>query len=280
MNVYFLDRVSRFLRYKYDIMHLIYGDTQIIETQILFPYRKFNKNKVVATVHLNIREMTLKKINVLRKLDGVVVLSNEQYLLAKELGINACFIPHGFNKPDYCFILPRQNNYAVDETKINIFFSGDNYRDYNMLYCFLNFTKERNDVVVHALGQKNDKKEQLMKFNNIIVWDRMPDNEYYSLLSVCDYNFLPLTFCTANNALMEAQIFGIRSIVSDIAGIKDYTNKEENILFKDEQDLLMKIIPGLKKNPPSGSLKKYSEKFSWDCIYIQLENFYKSLFWI
>ena len=48
-----------------------------------------------------------------------------------------------------------------------------------------------------------------MHYKNAITYDWVDDNVYYTLLSKCDYNFLPLAFATANNTLLEAQFLGI-----------------------------------------------------------------------
>ncbi|GHT85273.1 hypothetical protein FACS1894137_09350 [Spirochaetia bacterium] len=132
INIYFLDLFSRLLRNKYDILHIFYGDVQIF-----FPYRKLLKNKIVATIHRSIESLTLRKINILRKFDSVIILSTEQCLKFRNLGINAKFIPHGFNTPNYNYNLPLNHGNKINLEKINIFFSGHHYRDFNMLYFFL-----------------------------------------------------------------------------------------------------------------------------------------------
>ena len=75
----------------------------------------------------------------------------------------------------------------------------------------------RPDIMFHAVGQCSDWKKRMSSMENITVYPFLSD-DYYSLLSKCDYNFLPLTFATANNALLEAQALGITSILPKISG--------------------------------------------------------------
>jgi glycosyltransferase involved in cell wall biosynthesis len=113
----------------------------------------------------------------------------------------------------------------------------------------------------------------------VFVWDRLTDNEYFSLLSQCDYNFLPLTYATFNNALLEAQSLGIKSIIPNIDGVTDYASQEEGAnLYYNKKDDLQNIIRNLKKEEPSDLLKEYSKKFLWTNIYKQLSVFYNGLF--
>jgi len=273
INLFFLDIISRVKRYKYDIVHLIYGDSQLLSA-----HGKNIKHKIVITMHLKIQDMTPKKIEYLKKMDGVIVLSSEQYFYAKKIGFNAYFVPHGFDKPTYNSLLPIcKNNRTLDFSKINVFFSGTMYRNYDILYHFVNLIKNRNDIVIHVLGQKNNEKARLVDYNNVIIWERLSDDQYYSLLSMCDYNLLPLLFSTANNALMEAQNLGIRTIISDIEGVRDYACCDGNLFFKDKYDL-EKIVFILKKEFQSDTIIKHAQKYYWKNIYMQLQKLYIDLF--
>lgn len=275
LNLLFLDMATRWLRYRYDITHLFYGDT------IIFPYFKSKRHKIVATVHLDIAQRKRLPglfLKALRGLDGVIVLSSQQARLFQSLGIKAQFIPHGFSKPIYevckpSLFLPNYNNY------INIFYSGTNYRDIDVLLKIIRYTQMSNDhILFHAVGQNDIKVlHRLKNSENVVCYPRLTDNEYFTLLSLCDYNFLPLTFATANNALLEAQFLGVRSILPTIEGIKDYAATAPLNLFYTSYNELELIFANLKKESHSIELQNYSDRFLWENVFKQLDSYYKGL---
>lgn len=142
------------------------------------------------------------------------MLSSEEERKLQEFGIHAVFLPHGFSVPQFTYRKPKY----LFEKKANIFFSGSNYRDEETFFYIVEQMRSlRPDIMFHAVGQCSDWKKRMSSMENITVYPFLSD-DYYSLLSKCDYNFLPLTFATANNALLEAQALGITSILPKISG--------------------------------------------------------------
>lgn len=271
--IYF-DFLTRVTSRNYDLLHIIYGDSQLT-----FPFFKNRKRVNVITMHrdMELRSPLLKRYTyyMLRKFDAVIVLSKNQQNLYEKKGINSYFIPHGFNTPIFN-IVNLGNDFKCSD--INIFFSGTNYRDYVTLYKVLDFTEETTNIKFHVVGQKKEK-EKLRKYKNVVVYDFLNDDMYYTLLSNCDYNFLPLTFATANNALLEAQSLGIQSILPNIDGITDYAASNPlNFFYKDENELL-DFFSALKKNDKSKELVNFSKKYLWDNIYKQLNELYYELYY-
>lgn len=259
---------------KYDIIHSIYEDNYY------FPLFYKCKCKSVGTVHLDItgdynpiRKFLLNKV--LCKLNYIITLSNEQKSKMKNLGYNCDFIPHGFIKPEFIPVDLNLHNIPFNELKINIFFSGNTYRDLDTLEEAIVKTQNRAEIIFHVLSQKGESKHRFMHYKNVIVYDRIEDDVYYTLLSKCDYNFLPLTFATANNTLLEAQFMGITSILPNIEGIMDYASKEN--LFYSSHNELLDIFHRIQKTFPSEEIKRHANKYNWEKIYIQLEKTYKDI---
>ncbi len=270
INTFFLDLKARQKMKNCDVVHFFYGDG------LLFPFSKKRHVKVVATVHMDIkkRKRAPKRfIKTLQSLDGVITLSKSQQKELEELGINSVFIPHGFEKPLYNYCDNR-----LEKTKINVVISGTNYRDFETMRAVIDFCRrERHDIVFHLLGQPANVKEELKNYENAICYPRLSDDHYYSLISDCDYNFLPLTFATANNALLEASFLGVRSILPNIDGITDYAAPAPMNLYYDSIQQVENIFKDLVKSEKSEELVKHSERFLWENIYPQLISFYKSL---
>jgi hypothetical protein len=127
--------------------------------------------------------------------------SEAQNLMSK--GVNAVFIPHGFNAP--VFEKKTLTKYCFDASKLNVCLLGYNYRDFDMFEnAVMKMAESRPDIVFHAVGQRAEEKKRFEKYKNVIIYPYIDDDEYYSLIQACDYNFLPVTFATANNVVMEA----------------------------------------------------------------------------
>lgn len=258
----------------YDIVHSIYEDNYY------FPLFFKCRCKSVGTVHLDIlglynplRKFLLNKV--LKKLDVIIVLSSEQKKVMEKLGYKCAFIPHGFSSPRFSVADLSALPTPFEESKINIFFSGNTYRDLDTLENVIAKSHARNDMIFHVLSQKGKNKERFFKYKNVVTYDRVDDNVYFTLLSKCDYNFLPLTFATANNTLLEAQFLGRISILPKIGGIMDYASSA-NVFYSSEAELLW-IFSHLRKSGESETILKDAQKYNWENIYIQLTNVYKQL---
>ena len=250
----------------YDVVHFFYADRCLA----------INKNlstAFVATTHLRSENYDNKYLTTLKKCSCVITLSSDEAYKLKSIGINAIFIPHGFNIPSF----QQELTAGFDCTKINIFYAGSNYRDGETFLSITEYMKsECPNMIFHAVGQNKTWKEKLKGKSNIIVYEHLSDNEYYTLLCNCDYNFLPLTFATANNALLEAQSLGVVSILPKISGITDYACEKENLFYSGFSDLTA-LFQKLNKRTSCSLLKDYSKKFEWKNIYSELSKLYEGL---
>lgn len=262
----------------FEIIHYFYADITISH---YLPFYKSKKNKLVATLHMDFdKPMNNKKyyIKILRKFDGIIVLSSQQEkLLINKYQLKAKFIPHGFNDIDFKFTLPKDNknnNININTNLINICVIGNNYRDFDTLEEIIN--KKYSNIHFHLIGIPKNIKEKYTKHNNVTSYNRLNDDEYYSLISICDYNFLPLTFATANNTLLESQSLNTISILPLIDGITDYASKD-NIFYKNI-DQLMTIFSNLKKYSKNEKLSIFvKENFNWDKIYNNILDYYEKI---
>lgn len=266
---------ARLRRPHYDVVHCFYADT------CLFPFRRSNKHKLVVTTHLDIKDrqrFPAKFIQLLRKANAVVVLSSYQAnQLKNEYGIQAHFIPHGFNIPKFEHRMP-ESAADFDSSKINLFVSGQQYRDIETVFEAVKYCHEHlPNIHFHLVGSKQELKDNVKGFNNATIYPRIYNDEYYTLMSQCDYNFLPVLFATANNTLLEGQALGLRGIFPLLPGISDYAAPEPlNIFYKDREHLFS-ILSLLQKSPLSSELKHFFKRFEWKNIYPKLQDLYNSI---
>lgn len=277
--LWIMDFHTRILRYKFDITHLFYGEISMCP---FFKYSRSKKHKTVITLHLDIEKQNLHTflIDKLPYFDGIIVLSSQQKKYYKEkYGINTTFIPHGFDKPVFKEILPKDKcQRSIDLSKINLIVIGKNYRDFETLEKLIKHTIHNTNIHFHIVGVPSEIKDRLgVSVSNVSIYNRLSDDEYYTLISKCDYHFLPLSFATANNSLMEAQSLGIRSILPKIDGISDYAAPEPMNIFYHDFEELKDISDSITKSQSNNDIIEYSKKFQWNNIYKELEIYYKKL---
>lgn len=273
LNLRFLDKTTRQKSENYDLVHYFYGDLGLYS-----PLPKNRKCKAVATIHCNTDKLEKHHNNIIeciKSLDAVIVLnSNQAEYLREKYSLNAVFIPHGFNKPEFSFIESKNIVENFDSAKINIAVIGRQYRDYETLHFAIKNVPS--NIHFYLIGLKEFQKTDFIAYKNVTVCPRLDDDSYYSLISQCDYSFLPLIFATANNALMESQYLGIRCVLPKISGVLDYAAESENFYYENRNELLS-ILSSLNKTEPSEYLKIYATKYSWNNVYQQLKVLYETV---
>lgn len=268
LNLMVLDYFARKEKNFFDIIHFFYGDVCLFK-----PKPKESFAKFISTIHLKSEILSKSKLNILKSHDGVIALSTSETDRLKELGVNSYFIPHGFPMP----LFEKKVCDNLDVNFINVFYSGMNYRDFDTFYKIARYCLEKKLFIrFYAVGQSPYNKEKLKGLSNVVICPRLEDDAYYSLLSQCDYNFLPLTFATANNALLEAQALGIISIIPKITGITDYAECEHNLFYSSYDDIVA-LFDNLSKSVINNNLSEFSKSFLWENIYSQLKRVYEDV---
>lgn len=273
-----LDVFARIRRRRYSITHLIYGDVTMLR---FLPYMRSSRHKTAVTIHLDVEQRKFKKsfIHQLRKMDKVIVLSsNYAHLLKDRYKIEAEFVPHGFNMPEYKTVEVRDlQGRVLDKKCINILTIGKMYRDYGLYQRLVRKYANDDRFCFHLVGAPVDVRKLGEEISNVRVYGRLDDDAYYSLIASCDYCFLPLSFATANNALLESQYLNTQLILPEISGVTDYAAPAPmNIFYNDEADL-EKIINNLVKADKGNELSEFASRFAWERIYDKLDEIYTEL---
>lgn len=214
----------------YVTTHVLYADSQAIMTP---PARC--RSRYVGTIHLpvsplNRGDMSLKDAAVARRrrsilgnFAGLIVLASSEVDPAKAAfpRSQVQFIPHGIQLPETFPHFPREPS---DIGALRISVVGSNYRDWDDLEVILRIVaSSRPRWFVHLVGIPCRQVSRIPDAANISIAPRLDDASYYDLITRCDAMLLPLTFSTANNALLEAHALGTVSVCSDLPGIRDYS---------------------------------------------------------
>ena len=270
LNLLLLDKKTRKKAKDYEIVHYFYGDLGVYS-----PLPNKRTYKAIVTIHCNTDAVENHHKNIMKcikSFDAVIVLNSNQCAYLRTKGINAFFVPHGFNRPDFISTDVKSFIKTFDSSKINVVTIGRQYRDYETLkYAIEKNTNSQ--IHFYLLGQKTDIADLFSNYKNVTICPRFNDDQYYSIIEQCDWAFLPLLYATANNSLMESQYLGIRNILPNISGVTDYASPNENVYYEKSEDL-PEIFKNLTKQKPSVFLKEYADKYSWVNVYHQLQDLY------
>lgn len=276
-----VDVVTLIKGIQYDVIHYIYPENTSFFSAIILK-KVFNK-KIVYTLHLQSDfwlSLTgtfnqLKKIS-LSNADEIIVLAKDhgEELIGNKLIKNYHVVPHGFNfehpQPDNDLIKARKN-------KKQITCVGSNYRDFDVLEKII--IESPKNYTFNLIGLNESNRLRFSKFKNVTCHKFLSDSDYNYILTQSFALLLPLTYATANNALLEAYRVSLPVLYSDVPGINEYTIFE-NLRFFSSDDFWEKIIQletiadSDYKNICCSVNEKAKERFSWEKIHEKLQEIY------
>jgi glycosyltransferase involved in cell wall biosynthesis len=97
---------------------------------------------------------------------------------------------------------------------------GSNYRDFDLLTEIIQNSPDK--ISFDVIGVGLETRERFADFQNVTVHKKLSIEEYGRVLRSAFIMLLPLSYATANNALLEAYNYGLPAFCSDIPGITDY----------------------------------------------------------
>jgi glycosyltransferase involved in cell wall biosynthesis len=271
---------------QYKLVHYIFPELHLTFSQ------PTNRNIIsVGTVHLpldwlapNARGITWRKEytresrkKAFMRFDALVTVTRDNVASLKEHFPDADvrFIPHGVH--DNSGYLTKKNS----RQDLQIITVGSNFRDFDLL----------ENVVRHA--QQNNKKwkfhlvgalklaGRFKPYPAMTVHPYLLESEYLRMLSDCDVHLLPLTFATANNAILEAHSVGTPSLASELNSVKDYA-LSTTMLFTDLDGLITRLneLDGMsveELNELKERTIRETPAFFWTNIASAFETYYQQL---
>jgi glycosyltransferase involved in cell wall biosynthesis len=100
---------------------------------------------------------------------------------------------------------------------------GENGRDYALLKQIIEtFSREFPEIRFDLVGMKYDNLGALRFRPNVVCHPRLDRDAYRRVLGESLFMLLPLTFATANNALLEGLSIGLPVICNRVDGVLDY----------------------------------------------------------
>lgn len=208
--------------------------------------------------------LKLKRFN-LRFVSKFIVLTSQQARIFEQHfpGKVTC-IPHGAwcDKPRS----PATRDAGGD---IRVTVVGDTYRDYELLGRIIAvFGEKYPQITLNLVGMKYDKLGEARHAANVICHGRLSASEYEEVIRNSFFLLLPLTFATANNALLEGLSFGVPVICNNVHGVLEYLPGADYV-FNSIDDLCAMVEARLQlddaaRNQEAAELTNYLEaNYSW-----------------
>lgn len=100
---------------------------------------------------------------------------------------------------------------------------GENYRDFDLLERIVRLFGERaQEFQFQLIGMGRTGRERFAGFENVTVCPRLETEAYREAIARSLCVVLPLTFATANNALLESLCSGVPVFCNETEGVLDY----------------------------------------------------------
>lgn len=269
---------------KYDLIHYL-----LPEVHLTFSMPSVERPITVGTIHLPLdvfhkenlaqagRVMQIRK-KAFDRFDSIVTVTRANENEIKKLFPHADvkFIPHGVY--DYSSFY---NEKIEENGELNIITAGTNFRDIELYKSITSYARQNKpNWKFHLLGGGKWKTE-LKDTKNITIHPYMDEKAYLSLFAKSDIHFLPLTFATANNALLEAHSVGTPTVVSDLESVKDYSLSTTRY-FKNLDSLIFEFntienLGLISRNQIKSKTLEESSRFHWKQIAAELDTYYHYL---
>ncbi|CAN5871630.1 hypothetical protein BH09ACT7_BH09ACT7_33200 [soil metagenome] len=284
-NFLLMDLLTIVRGLRYDTVHYFNPEaTAYLSPWILRLLRK----RIVYTVHLDDSFWLGRARSVhhrikhwsLRAAHAIVVLSSQQ----REVFSRAfpdkvvSFVPHGFT-----FDTTRKPSLEVFEartrTQRRLVVVGANYRDFDMLERIVAQRGSR-DAEIDLVGMDEAARRRFAQHTGVVCHPRLDAESYENLLWESFALLLPLTFATANNALLEAYKCYLPAFLSRIDGVTDYAADGDSSLFSSPEefwskyDALAALGPQELRDRCIALNTTARNRFSWPKIRAELAKLY------
>ncbi|MGY0575768.1 glycosyltransferase [Bradyrhizobium sp. RDM12] len=248
-NFLLIDLMTIFRSWRYSAVVIFYPEQTVFVSPICL---RIMRKRVVCVLHLGIdfwsqRENTVAqrlKLISFRCVSCFITLSRHQQVqLSKLFNSEMVVIPHGM----LCDGAINLN--AKREARITII--GDNYRDYAAIEEIIGLTcRSHPKVKFDMIGVDREKLISLKESANAVFYPHLSSSEYKAIVQRSLFILLPLTFASANNALLEGMSCGIPVYCSNIEGVRDYLLGDE-YLFGSPTDVARIITERLQQDEPA-----------------------------
>ncbi|MET0386196.1 MAG: glycosyltransferase family 4 protein [Polyangiales bacterium] len=243
-----------------------------------WPLRLLGK-RIVYTLHLSEDEwlgpvpsmfMRLKQLS-LRATHAIVALSREQQAVYAEHFPDKLieFVPHGIDFDTRVELSAEL--FARRLQRPSLVVVGHNYRNFDLLERIIESRGHRM-VTFHLIGMDTATRQRFAGKPGVICHPHLEQEAYEQLLRGALAMLLPLSFATANNAILEAYKACLPVLATRIPGVTDYAVDGDEGLFDSPNELWSKFDALLRldstrlRERSLGLRRRARERFSWNTV--------------
>jgi glycosyltransferase involved in cell wall biosynthesis len=269
---------ARLLRSRDETFHFLYGENSYRFVEVLAPVARRRGHKLLATYHQppDLFERVVRSRRHLRALDGVVALCETQAeYLRSVVGPDKVFtVRHGVDVEAFHPADPRDVDRGV------CLCVGRWLRDFEMLRSVAERVAEiAPDVRFVVIGREDDV-SWLDELPNVETRSDVSDGELLAAYRTAGMLILPLTDCTANNALLEGMASGLPVIATAVGGIGDYVDERCGVLVgAGNADAMAHAVAALardarRRDALAHGSRERAQTFAWESIAAELAGVY------
>lgn len=264
-----------------DLLHYLDGEhsAQFVPmVQRLVP-----RTRLLATYHQPARVLpSLLRRSTLDSFDAITVVSPEQRSFFERYVSPARVhtILHGI---DTDFFRPPQPAHGAGPPAagaFNCITVGHYLRDFATLKRTVDRLADRSDIRFHVV---TGRETGLEGARSVTLHRDVSDDRLLELYQAAHALMLPLTDCTANNALLEGMACGLPVLTTDLESVRVYAPGEEALRFaQGDAAGLADAIIALRDSADvrvtmSRAARKRAEELAWPAIAEQYQSLYNSL---
>jgi glycosyltransferase involved in cell wall biosynthesis len=272
-------------RHNLPLVHAIYAEDQL---NLLLKQRNWLNAALVGSFHLPEDSGFMKRLvagkysDKFKHLDAAIVMSRSMIPFTETIvGKGKVFwVPHGIRTDIFTSAEGKQPVRGKSAPKIRVLTVGNHGRDWDTYEkVVLEAKKEKLPVDFTAVVPAGVQKK-LSGIPGVELFSDISEANLISMYRSADILYMPVTFSSANNSILEAMACGVPALSNRVGGVPDYVEESSGWLVPGGDVFeTVSLLKELEQNrnrltTMKTSARKRSLEFDWNRIANRVEDVY------